>query len=250
MVAFDASEALTPYRAGSAYGAIVFDRERLRQAGPELFSPAAWGERARPVASGGRGSAWFVDAPFGACVLRQYLRGGLAARISRDRYLWQGAARTRSFAEFRLMRELLVRGLPLPRPLAASYLRQGPTYAAAILLERLMDVRSLADRALVAGNGAPWEEAGRLIARFHREGLDHADLNAHNLLFDDAENGWMIDFYKSRLRDGGGDWRDANLARLRRSLDKISGGRMRREIDAGFGQLQRAYDAAMDEAEA
>ena len=57
-------------------------------------------------------------------------------------------------------------------------------YRAAILLERLDDVRSLADRAAVAGDGAPWEEAGRLIARAHRAGLDHADLNAHNLLFD------------------------------------------------------------------
>ncbi len=32
--------------------------------------------------------------------------------------------------------------------------------------DALLEVRSLADRALVAGNGAPWEEAGRLIARF------------------------------------------------------------------------------------
>ena len=244
MVAFDASEALTPYRAGSAYGAIVFDRERLRQAGPELFSPAAWGERARPVASGGRGSAWFVDAPFGACVLRQYLRGGLAARISRDRYLWQGAARTRSFAEFRLMRELLVRGLPLPRPLAARYLRQGPTYAAAILLERLMDVRSLADRALVAGNGAPWEEAGRLIARFHREGLDHADLNAHNLLFDGNGRGWMIDFDRGRLRIPATGWREGNLRRLLRSLHKLRGERDQGEVEADFARLRRAYDLA------
>ena len=55
MVAFDASEALTPYRAERGYGAILFDRERLRQAGAEIFSPAAWGERARPVTSGRTG---------------------------------------------------------------------------------------------------------------------------------------------------------------------------------------------------
>src|SRR5690606_17355149 len=99
MVAFDANEALMPYRADDGYGAILFDRERLRQADAELFSPTAWGERARPVSSGGRGGAWFVDAPFGPCVLRHYLRGGLAAHLSRDRYLWRGAASTRSFAE-------------------------------------------------------------------------------------------------------------------------------------------------------
>lgn len=242
MVAFDANEVLSPYRAGSGYGAILFDRERLRQAGPDLFLPAAWGERARPVGSGGRGSAWFVDAPFGACVLRHYLRGGVAARLSRDRYLWQGADRTRSFAEFRLMRVLLGRGLPVPRPLAASYVRSGPTYRAAILLERLQDVRSLADRALVAGSGAPWEEAGRLVARFHREGLDHADLNAHNILFDGNGRGWLIDFDRGRMRIPATGWREANLRRLLRSLLKLRGERSRDEVERDYARLRRAYE--------
>src|SRR5690242_4062347 len=137
MVAFDATEALTPCREGRGYGAILFDRQRLRQADPSLFSPARWGDKARPVGEGGRGGAWFVDAPFGHCVLRQYLRGGLAAQLSRDHYLWQGANRTRSFAEFRLMRALVARKLPVPRPLAAFYMREGLRYRASILMERL-----------------------------------------------------------------------------------------------------------------
>ncbi|MFP7194779.1 3-deoxy-D-manno-octulosonic acid kinase, partial [Xanthomonas hortorum pv. gardneri] len=49
MVSFDATEALTPYREGRGYGAILFDRERLRQADATLFSPQHWGDRARPV---------------------------------------------------------------------------------------------------------------------------------------------------------------------------------------------------------
>ncbi|KAF1689279.1 3-deoxy-D-manno-octulosonic acid kinase [Pseudoxanthomonas taiwanensis] len=244
MVAFDANEALMPYRADDGYGAILFDRERLRQAGAELFSPTAWGERARPVSSGGRGGAWFVDAPFGSCVLRHYLRGGLAAHLSRDRYLWRGAASTRSFAEFRLMRELYKRGLPVPRPLAACYLRTGLRYRAAILMERLEGVRSLADRALVAGSGAPWEETGRLIARFHREGLEHADLNAHNILFDGNGRGWLIDFDRGRLRIPATGWREANLRRLHRSLLKVRGERAREEVDKDFARLRRAYELA------
>ncbi len=60
--------------------------------------------------------------------------------------------------------------LPVPRPIAAFYMREGLRYRAAILMERIEGVRSLADRALVAGRGAPWEETGRLIARFHRAG--------------------------------------------------------------------------------
>ena len=36
-------------------------------------------------------------------------------------------------------------------------MREGLRYRAAILMERIEGVRSLADRALVAGRGAPWE---------------------------------------------------------------------------------------------
>ena len=244
MVEFDASEALTPFREGRGYGAILFDGKRFRQADPGWMRPAHWGERARPVDEGGRGGAWFVDAAFGPAVLRQYRRGGWAAKFSRDRYLWRGAARTRSFAEFRLTRMLLEKGLPVPQPYAASYVREGLSYRAAILLERLMEVRSLADRALVAGSGAPWEEAGRLIARFHREGLDHADLNAHNLLFDGNGRGWMIDFDRGALRIPATRWREANLARLLRSLLKLRGERTPEQVREDFARLRQAYDDA------
>ena len=244
MVAFDATEALTPCRDGRGIGAILFDREALRQAEMSLFAPAHWGERARPVGDGGRGGAWFVDAPFGHAVLRQYLRGGLAAKLSRDHYIWRGANRTRSFAEFRLMRALRAQKLPVPRPIAAFYMREGLRYKAAILMERLEDVRSLADRALVAGRGAPWEEAGRMIARFHRAGLDHADLNAHNILFDANGHGWLIDFDRGVLRIPATRWRERNLKRLLRSLLKLRGDRSREDVEQDYARLRRAYDLA------
>ena len=242
MVAFDANEAMTPCRQGRSYGAIVFDREQLRQVEATLFDPQFWAGRARPVGDGGRGSAWFIDAPFGPSLLRLYLRGGLAARFSRDRYLWHGANRTRSFTEFRLTRALLAKGLPVPRPIAASYVHEGMYYRAAILMERLPEVRSLADRAQVAGNDAPWEETGRLVARFHRAGLDHADLNAHNLLFNAQGKGWMIDFDQCQLRIPATAWRQANLQRLQRSLLKVRGERSAEEMLQGFARLRRAYD--------
>ena len=244
MVAFDATEALTPCREGRSQGAILFDHEYLRQAETSLFSPAHWGDKARPVGEGGRGGAWFVDAPFGRCVLRHYLRGGLAARFSRAHYLWRGADRSRSFAEFRLMRKLIAQKLPVPRPLAAFYLRDGLRYRAALLMERLEDVRSLADRALVAEHGAPWEEAGRLIARFHRAGLDHADLNAHNILFDSNGRGWLIDFDRGVLRIPATHWRERNLKRLLRSLLKLRGERSREDVEKDFARLRRAYELA------
>ncbi len=246
MAAFDATEVLVPYRDQRGYGAILFDRERLRQAEAQWMDPSYWGERARPVDSGGRGGAWFIDAPFGPSLLRMYRRGGLAAKVSTDRYLWRGANRTRSFAEFRLTRALHAKGLPVPRPYVASYLHEGLTYHAAILMERLPDVRSLADRLQVAGGDAPLEEAGRLVARFHRAGLDHADLNAHNILFDAKGRGWLIDFDRGVLRIPATRWREANLARLKRSLLKLRGQRGVQAVEADYARLRQAYDHAWE----
>lgn len=248
MVAFDASEDLTPFQEarGKGYGAILFDAERGRQVEAEWFSPAWWGDRARPVAGSGRGGAWFVESPVGPLVLRHYLRGGWAANFSRDGYVWHGAARARSFAEFRLARLLHARGLPVPRSVAACYWRRGASYRAAILIERLLGVHSLAERAAVAGHDAPWEETGRLIARFHRAGLDHADLNAHNILFDATGQGWLIDFDKGRLRIPETGWREGNLARLKRSLIKVRGERPQADVKEDFARLRRAYDATWE----
>src|SRR3546814_14621825 len=87
-------------------------------------------ERAQPVGDGGLGCAGYIDDTHGHCVLRNDLRGCMAEKVSRDRYVWRGADRTRSFAEFRLLRDLLKQDLPVPRPIAASYLREGPFYRA------------------------------------------------------------------------------------------------------------------------
>ena len=243
MAGFDANEHLTPFRDARGYGAILFDRTQLRQPDPAWFDPAHWGDAAQPVGDGGRGGAWFIDMGEGGdAVLRHYLRGGLVANVSRDAHLWRGIPRVRSFAEYRLLRVLRARKLPVPMAYAAWYRREGLSYRAAILMQRLPGVRSLAE--LASAGEASMAAAGALVARFHRQGLDHADLNAHNLLFDDQGRGWMIDFDRSRLRIPATSWREANLARLQRSLHKRAGARPRATVEADFAELRAAYDAA------
>ncbi len=242
MTGFDANEHLTPFRDARGYGAILFDRTQLRQPDPAWFDPAHWGEKAEAVGDGGRGGAWFIQTGEGDAVLRHYLRGGWMASLSRDGHLWRGINQVRSFAEFRLLRVLREKKLPVPLPFAAWYRREGLNYRAAILLQRLQDVRSLA--ALATDGEAPWEQAGQLVARFHRAGLDHADLNAHNILFDAQGRGWMIDFDRSRLRIPATGWREANLKRLHRSLRKRRGTHSLEQVDAEFARLRAAYDTA------
>lgn len=248
MLGFDATEQLLPLRTTRGAGAILFDpvvaqQAGLGEAGGDWLDPQALGARARPVSGSGRGGAWFVDAPGHALVLRHYLRGGQVAAFNRDWHLWRGLARCRSIAEFRLLRHLRAEHLPVPVPVAAGYWRSGVGYRAAILLLRIEGVRSLADRVQGNGRDAPWEEAGRLLARLHRGGVDHADLNAHNLLFGNDGRGWVIDLDRAALRIPVTGWRERNLRRLARSLRKVAGPEGAALAGEGMQRLRRAYDA-------
>ena len=238
-----AAERHQPFRDARGTGSIVFDAVRLRQAGPELLEPGHYGAAASPVAAGGRGAAWFVRGESGDAVLRHYRRGGLMARLGRESYTWFGESRVRSVAEFRLLDELRREGLPVPAPLVAGYWRRGLGYRAAILVERIAGARPLSRWLPGDAAGAPWEAVGDMLARFHLAGLDHADLNADNVLVDAQGQPWLIDFDRCARRSAAGDWRGRNLRRLERSLAKLAQG------DGGwrqgFARLQRAYASAL-----
>lgn len=204
---------------GPLAGAMLSDARRLADAGPEVFNPGHYGDRARPVDAGGRQAAWFVEGQGWQGVLRRYRRGGMIARISRDAYLWNGESRTRSFREFRLLAALRAQGLPVPAPLAAAYWRQGPIYRAAIVVERIPGVRPLAQ----ALTEPLWQPVADAIVRMHRAGVWHADLNAFNILIGNDGRVWLIDFDRGTQGALSERQRQANLDRLRRSLRKVAG---------------------------
>lgn len=186
------------------------------------FSPEFWGECAEPVVAGGRGSAWFVQSPDGPLVLRHYRRGGFAARFSRRQYLFTGYSRTRSFLEFNLLSVLLEKGLPVPKPVGALVSRHGAlTYEAAILIERITDGVPMPEHASLDREDL-WRRVGMTIGLFHREGLDHVDMNCDNILVA-GERIYLIDFDRCRLHTqawGNAGWKGDNLRRLHRSVNK------------------------------
>ncbi|MFY3431027.1 3-deoxy-D-manno-octulosonic acid kinase [Achromobacter mucicolens] len=204
---------------GPLAGAMLSDARRVADAGPEVFNPAHYGDRARPVDAGGRQAAWFVEGQGWQGVLRRYRRGGMIARISRDAYLWNGESRTRSFREYRLLAALRAQGLPVPAPLAAAYWRQGPIYRAAIVVERIPGVRPLAQ----ALTEPLWQPVADAIVRMHRAGVWHADLNAFNILIGNDGRVWLIDFDRGTQGALSERQRQANLDRLRRSMRKVAG---------------------------
>jgi len=219
----------TGSRIATATGAVLLDPEvvdrKLANGNIEhCFDPEYWRARGALVAAPrGRGSAWFLATPVGDLVLRHYRRGGAVAPVlSADRYLWMGEDRVRAFVEWRLMARLWALGLPVPQPIAARYSRRGLTYCCDLLMRRIPDARPLS--AALAEGALPsvsWIAIGALVARFHTAGVDHADLNAHNILLGKDTAAYLIDFDRGRIRTDG-RWKPRNLERLRRSLDKIS----------------------------
>ncbi|HET8789660.1 MAG TPA: 3-deoxy-D-manno-octulosonic acid kinase [Modicisalibacter sp.] len=192
---------------------------------PAWFTPAFWCDNGGVTGEApGRGASLFVNAGLLGIdqqwVLRPYRRGGMAARLSESHYLWTGLERTRGFRELRLTAELHARGLPVPAPVAAHVHRHGPSYTAALLTVRLLGAHALAEHLPQADN-ALLERVGSTIRRFHDAGLDHVDLNARNLLVTPDERVWLIDLDRCRLRKPGG-WREANLKRLERSLERFA----------------------------
>ncbi len=204
-------------------GAMLYDASRAGNAMPNWFDPKYWQERGELSGEArGRGTVHFVRTADKAFVLRHYHRGGLVAKISRDRYIWRGEGETRAFLEWQLLYHLHRAGLPVPTPVAARYVRQGITYTADLITEMLSDSVSLAS--LLQVRGIPilgWITIGRCIRMFHDLGVCHADLNAHNIMLVGDDSVYLVDFDRGRLMKPG-MWCDGNLVRLRRSLEKIT----------------------------
>ncbi len=128
----------------------------------------------------------------------------------------------RAFAEWRLLARLHAGGLPVPQPIAARYRRAGILYRCDLIMRRIAGAEPLS--AILAGaalEAGIWGAIGGVIARLHAAGVDHADLNAHNILLDGRGSVSLIDFDRGKLRPPGA-WKARNLQRLHRSLRKIS----------------------------
>lgn len=191
---------------------------------PGWFVPEFWGSKAAPVGSGGRGGAWFINTHGQQLVLRKYLRGGIASRVSRKTYTYTGEHNVRSFSEFRVLSRLISLSLPVPAPIAAWYQKVSPLqYQAAIIVERIRGAIPLADL-IDALNSADWRALGHTIRRFHDAGVRHADLNCFNVLVVERDF-FLIDFDKGCIMPPGSrsKWKVDNLNRFARSLRKVAG---------------------------
>ncbi len=183
------------------------------------------------AAKAGRGNTFFFTYHGQSLVLRHYHRGGLVQRISKDRYLYTGLENTRSMQEFGVLVKLHQQQFPVSPPYACQVVRHGMFYRASLVTHKL-DADTLAERltdpASQSLSESVWADIGDTLAKLHRQGIYHADLNAHNIMLDGNGVVSVIDFDRARLRPlpGGNPasgWCLANIHRLERSLARISG---------------------------
>jgi 3-deoxy-D-manno-octulosonic acid kinase len=205
-------------------GAILYDRSLLNHPSDASFTPEAWQTVERVTGrlrSAGRGDTLVVSDGIREFVLKHYVRGGLPGRFVHDRYLWLGEARSRAFAEWRLLATMIDMGLPVPRPAAARYRHHGLWYSADLLTLRVPGIEPLSARLASDETDAElWRGIGRAIRHFHDAGVRHADLNAYNVQVDREGGVVLLDFDRGELRSPG-SWHSQNLDRLHRSLRKL-----------------------------
>ncbi|MGF1778456.1 3-deoxy-D-manno-octulosonic acid kinase [Vibrio nomapromontoriensis] len=198
-----------------------FDEALLQEPVEQVFSPEFWQSQNKVIGSAqGRGTTWFVQTQTGEAALRHYRRGGLFGKLVKDQYWFTGWEKTRSFQEFQLLNTLIEAGVNVPKPMAARAVKVGPYYRADLLSKKIANARDLV--AILQDRPLPketYQKIGAEIRKMHDAQVNHTDLNIHNILIDDQDKVWIIDFDKCCL-ESGDDWKELNYARLKRSFEK------------------------------
>ena len=204
-----------------------YDSDEVSTFIPEMLNSDYWQAKNSVVGSAqGRGTTWFIatENAVGTVqnwVLRHYYRGGLIGKVIKDQYLYTGMANTRAAREFALLKSMGALGLPAPKPIAFRVIKNGLFYRADLLSSRIENASDLVGLlSKHAINDLLWQQIGKVIKAFHQQGIYHHDLNAHNILVDDKDQVWLIDFDQGEQRKQQTKWPAENMARLLRSFRK------------------------------
>ncbi len=202
---------------------VLYDASRITQLSEAVFTPLSSARVTTAANTIGRAQVVVHEYEGRLLVSKHYHRGGMMAALLGDQYFGRRAEHSRAFREWCLLSAMKQQGLPVPTPIAASRIQSGLWYRADLVTEYIADSETLADRLRMQAMAQEiWQQLGVLIRRFHRHNVYHADLNARNILLTASGDIYLIDFDKSGFRKTGRHWRQANLNRLKRSLDKFA----------------------------
>ncbi len=200
---------------------IWYDESLVSEPVETLFDITYWQKNNAIVGSAtGRGTTWFIQLQKARAALRHYQRGGLFGKVVRDQYLFLGWRKTRSYAELALLQMLRDADVNVPRPIAARVEKKGLLYQADLLSEQISDASDLVGKLEIGQLSSEcYRNIGLEIRKMHDAGINHTDLNIHNILLDSSGKVWIIDFDKCHTQSGS-KWKSRNLERLLRSFKK------------------------------
>lgn len=205
--------------------AIWYDSNLLSQVAKEdiakVFEPDYWkNQSAITGCAQGRGTTWFIQLDKLQGALRHYRRGGLFGKLVADKYRFSGWDNTRCAMEMQVLALLVEAKVHVPRPIAARAVKLGLFYQADLLSERIEGAKDLVDILVAAKlSDGLYLKIGQEIRKMHDVGVNHTDLNIHNILIDQDDKVWIIDFDKCAQQSGDA-WKQDNLSRLKRSFLK------------------------------
>ncbi|MEY8213217.1 MAG: 3-deoxy-D-manno-octulosonic acid kinase [Colwellia sp.] len=214
------------WQQGNTY--CLYDSNAIIEFSPEMLNPQYWQAKHAVTGSAqGRGTTWFVcyvssTKPEQHWVLRHYYRGGLIGEMVKDSYWFSSQKNTRAAREFDLLAYMQGLKLPAPKPIAYKVVKHGLFYQADLLSIRIEQAQDLV--AILSKKEIPpvlWQKIGATIRRFHNNNIYHHDLNAHNILINEQEQVFLIDFDRGEIRDASQkNWQQGNMERLQRSFNK------------------------------
>lgn len=197
----------------------VFDPRRLAE------------EQVLTGTAAGRAPVWFFTYQTHRLVLRHYWRGGFIARLTPDRFIWQGLKRSRPWGELNTLMQLRELGMAVPTPAGAKVERDRHRllYTADIVTEEIPNALSLPDFFCSTDSKHKQEEVcykvGETIAQLHSLGAKHTDLNVRNILVSPPGEISVIDWDKGSVSPTvttNPISAKRTLERLRRSIKKDS----------------------------
>jgi 3-deoxy-D-manno-octulosonic acid kinase len=176
----------------------------------------------------------------GGVVVKHYARGGATAKLVKNRYFRWGT--TRGQHEFEMLEAVRRCGVRAPEPIA--FVTQGIVwYRAWLVMRRIDNTISLAELAAADEERTRkvMDEVTRQISLLVRERLYHVDLHPGNVLVDEHDHVYLVDFDKARRYTRAlNELRDHYLCRWRRAvikhelpeaLSELMGAGLRRNFD-------------------
>ena len=200
----------------------AYDANKIDQPSVDIFNSEYWQSQQAIVGTAqGRGTTYFIDYQQQAWVLKHYYRGGLIGKLIKDKYIYLGIEKTRAKREFDLLVTMQALQLPCPAPIAIGIKKHALTYQADLITERIQhsqDVVGILEKQTLSAE--QWQLIGKTIQDFHQHGIYHDDLNCHNILLDNQNQVWLIDFDRGEQKPIDKGWQRDNLDRLLRSFRK------------------------------